>query len=95
VCRNIRLLHNFQPPTTPDEIEAAALQYVRKVSGLRAPARTDAAAFEKAVAEVAAATARLLVALPPRGHVHTREGERDKAKLKWSVRAARIAKTAP
>lgn len=92
MCRNIRVLHNFQPPTTPDEIEAAALQYVRKVSGLRAPAKNDTDAFARAVAEITAATSRLLAALGPRGETRTRDGEREKARLKWSVRVARIAK---
>ena len=95
MCRNIRVLHNFQPPTTPEEIQAASLQYVRKVSGLRAPGRADTEAFERAVAEVTLATSRLLAALPPRGEVRTRDGEREKAKLKWGVRAARIAKLTP
>jgi hypothetical protein len=95
VCRNIRVLHNFQPPSTPEEIQAASLQYVRKVSGLRAPARADAEAFERAVAEITEATSRLLAALPPRGDVRTRDGERAKAKLKWGARVARIAKSAP
>ena len=95
MCRNIRVLHNFQPPTTPEEIQAASLQYVRKVSGLRAPGRSDVDAFERAVAEVTLATSRLLAALPPRGETRTRDGEREKAKLKWGVRAARIAKATP
>jgi hypothetical protein len=95
VCRNIRVLHNFQPPTTPEEIEAASLQYIRKVSGLRAPASADTEAFDRAVAEVKEATARLLAALPPpRGKPRTREGEREKAKLKWGARVARTAKPA-
>ena len=94
MCRNIRVLTNFQPPTTPEEIHAASLQYVRKVSGLRAPGRNDTEAFERAVSEVAEATARLLAALPPRGDVRTREGEKIKARLKWGARVARIAKTA-
>ena len=89
MCRNIRVLANFEPPTTPEEIEAASLQYVRKVSGLRAPGRTDVEAFDRAVAEITEATARLLKALPPRGTSRTREGEREKAKLRWTVRAAR------
>ena len=95
MCRNIRVLHNFQPPTTPQEIEAAALQYIRKVSGLRSPGKADVEAFDRAVAEVTAATKRLLASLPPRGELRTRDGEKAKAKLKWTVRAARIAKTAP
>ena len=95
MCRNIRVLHNFQPPTTPEEIQAASLQYVRKVSGLRAPGRADVEAFERAVAEITLATSRFLAALPPRGDIRTRDGEREKAKLKWGVRAARIAKVTP
>ncbi len=95
MCRNIRVLHNFQPPTTPDEIQAAALQYVRKVSGLRTPARTDIEAFERAIAEVTDATSRLLAALPSRGDTRTRDGERVKARLKWGARVTRISKLAP
>ncbi len=94
MCRNIRVLYNFQPPTTAEEVEAAALQYVRKVSGLRAPGKADVEAFDRAVTEVTAATKRLLAALSPRGEVRTRDGEKAKARLKWTVRASRIAKTA-
>jgi hypothetical protein len=66
VCRNITILRGLQPPATPEEIEAAARQYVRKVSGVpRPPAGADAV-FEEAVATVAAATTRLLAKLPPR-----------------------------
>ena len=60
MCRNIRTLYNFDPPATHEEVRAAALQYVRKISGFRAPARHNAEAFERAVTEVAAATAALL-----------------------------------
>jgi hypothetical protein len=74
MCRNIRVLHHFQPPTTPEEIRAAALQYVRKVSGLPGPAAADAEVFGQAVDEITAATQRLLAALPERGKVRTREG---------------------
>ena len=90
MCRNIRVLHNFQPPTTEEEIAAAALQFVRKVSGLRAPTKNDQAAFDRAVQEVAESTTRLLGELPTRGAVRTRENERDKAKAKWRVREARV-----
>jgi hypothetical protein len=89
MCRNIRVLHHFQPPTTPDEVRAAALQFVRKVSGLNAPAVADEAAFARAVDEVTATTERLLAALPPRGKVRTREGEREKARSRWQKREAR------
>lgn len=86
MCRNIRVLHHFEPPTTPDEIRAAALQYVRKVSGMRAPAKAHEAAFGRAIDAVAEATARLLETLPARGEPRTREGEREKAQLRWSTR---------
>ncbi|MDB4968385.1 MAG: hypothetical protein JWN44_4074 [Myxococcales bacterium] len=89
MCRNIRVLHNFEPPTTPDEIRAASLQYVRKVSGLNKPSEADTAAFEQAIDAVNAATAKLLAALTPRPSVRTREGEREKARARWTMRAAR------
>ena len=66
MCRNITELRGLQPAATDQEIEAAARQYVRKVSGVTRPSPANADAFETAVAEVAATTARLLVALPPR-----------------------------
>ncbi|MFN2629110.1 MAG: DUF2277 domain-containing protein [Gaiellaceae bacterium] len=70
MCRNIRSLHNFEPPTTRDEIRSAALQYVRKVSGMQKPSRANEAAFDQAVEAVASATERLLEGLvtsaPPR-----------------------------
>jgi hypothetical protein len=88
MCRNIRVLHNFAPPTTPDEVRAAALQYVRKVSGLAKPPQADLAAFEAAIDAVTAATTTLLDALTSRGNVRTREGERDKAQRRWQMRRA-------
>jgi hypothetical protein len=90
MCRNIRTLHYFKPPTTPDEIQAAALQYVRKVSGMRDPSKDAFVAFEKAVAQIAAATAKLLDNLPESGAPRTREGEKAKAKLRWERREAAI-----
>lgn len=91
MCRNIRVLHHFEPPSTPEEIHAASLQYVRKVSGIRAPGAKDTAAFERAVADIAKATAKLLDALPPlKSPPRTREGEREKAKAKWGARVARM-----
>ncbi len=92
MCRNIRLLHNFQPPTTDDEIRDAALQFVRKVSGVRAPSRADEEVFARAIDDVAAATRRLLGALPARGPTHTREAEKDKARQRWAAREARLRK---
>ncbi len=84
------MLHHFEPPSTKEEIRAAALQYVRKVSGATKPAAADLAAFERAVDEVAAATERLLGTLPVRGAPRTREGEREKAKKKWERRESAI-----
>ena len=82
MCRNIRTLHNFEPPTTREEIRSAALQYVRKVSGMQKPSRANEAAFEHAVEAVATATERLLEELvtsaPPRDR--TVEAERRKAR---------------
>ena len=89
MCRNIRVLHHFEPPSTEEEVRAAALQFVRKVSGYqKAPSGVDAA-FEKAIDEVAATTRALLAKLPERGEPRTREGEREKAKKRWALRAAR------
>jgi hypothetical protein len=89
MCRNIRPLHNFAPPAAPDEVQAAALQYVRKVSGSTKPARDNEAAFERAVAEVAAATQRLLDALVPHGAPKDREVEAAKARARAAERYAR------
>src|SRR5574341_2228199 len=86
MCRNIRVLYNFQPPTTREEIRDAALQFVRKVSGLREPSAADAAAFEEAVDTVAAGTRKLLGSLRARTAVRTREGERRKARDRWEQR---------
>lgn len=70
MCRSIHQLHNFEPPATPDEIHAAALQYVRKIAGTTRPSQANQAAFDQAVETVRAATAELLAALvtsaPPR-----------------------------
>ncbi len=90
MCRNIRVLHNFEPPTTALEMRAAALQYVRKVSGINKPSQADTEAFEEAVDQVTEATRALLAALNARGTVRTREGEREKARLRWKMREARM-----
>jgi len=89
MCRNIRMLYNFEPPTTEDEIGAAAVQYVRKISGLGKPPAVDVETFERAVAEVAATTRRLLDSLRARTAVRTREHEREKARARGERRAAR------
>ena len=93
MCRNIRVLYNFQPPTTVDEMRAAAIQYVRKVSGLQRPSRVDEATFAQAIDDVAAATERLLGTLQARVPVRTREGEKEKARMKWKIREARMRTT--
>jgi hypothetical protein len=91
MCRNIRVLHHFRPPTTDEEIRAASLQYVRKVGGLTTVPKSAEDAVARAVDEIAAATKKLLAALPERGEPRTREGERERAKVRWQVREARIA----
>jgi hypothetical protein len=92
MCRNIRVLHGFAPPTTPEEIRAAALQYVRKVSGLPKPPRVDLDAFDRAIDEITHSTERLLAALHPRIPPRTREAERERARLRWKVREARLSR---
>jgi hypothetical protein len=82
MCRNIRVLYNFEPPTTPEEIEAAALQFVRKVSGLRAPSAADKVAFDRAIHQITHATEHLLESLKAHTAVRTREGEREKARAR-------------
>ena len=90
MCRNIRVLYNFQPPTTREEIRAAALQYVRKVSGLASPNADDVTVFEEAVREIAKSTEHLLRHLSARTAVRTREGEREKAKERWRKRERQL-----
>jgi hypothetical protein len=86
MCRNIRVLYNFQPPTTHDEIQAAALQFVRKVSGVNKPSAADEKAFAAAIQAVAATTAQLLATMIAKAPVRTREGEREKARARWIKR---------
>jgi hypothetical protein len=86
MCRNIRPLANFEPPVTSDEIQAAALQYVRKISGTTKPSRVNTEAFERAVAEVAAASARLLDELVTTAPPKDREVEAAKARERAAVR---------
>ncbi|MEV4702737.1 DUF2277 domain-containing protein [Actinoplanes sp. NPDC049316] len=88
MCRNIRQLHNFEPPATPDEVHAAALQYVRKVAGATKPSQRNQAAFDKAVAAVATATAALLDELVTTAPPKDREVEAAKAKERARIRYA-------
>ncbi len=89
MCRNIRVLHNFEPPATSSEVQAAALQYVRKVSGAAKPSVANQAAFDKAVAVVAAATQELLDALVTTAPPKDREIEAAKAKARSAERYGR------
>lgn len=86
MCRNIRTLFNFEPPATEQEIRDASLQFVRKLSGFNAPSRSNAAAFDRAVDEVAAAAGRLIASLVTSADPRDRETEALKAKAKSSER---------
>jgi len=86
MCRNIKLLFNFEPPVTPDEVHAASLQFVRKISGFNKPSKANEAAFDAAVREVAAASARLLDALHTTAPPRNREDEAAKAKARTAYR---------
>jgi hypothetical protein len=91
MCRNIRTLHNFEPATTHEEIEAAALQYVRKVSGMQKPSKANQAAFERAVREVAHVTEHLLADLVSAAPPRTREAEAARRKARSEKRFGRAA----
>jgi hypothetical protein len=86
MCRNIRQLHNFEPPATREEVQAAAVQYVRKVSGSTHPSKANQEAFDTAVREVAEATARLLDHLVTTAPPKDREEEAAKAKARSVAR---------
>ena len=88
MCRNIRILFNFAPPTTEEEIRAAALQFVRKVSGYAKPSKANEAAFDAAVDEIAATTARLLDRLETSALPRNREEEAAKARARAAIRFA-------
>ena len=88
MCRNIRTLYNFEPPATQDEVQAAALQYVRKISGFTKPSQGNEAAFERAVEAVTAASARLLDELVTTAPPKNREAEAAKKRARWERRAA-------
>jgi hypothetical protein len=88
MCRNIRTLHNFDPPATEDEIDASALQYVRKISGSTKPSQANAEAFDEAVEAVAAATRELLDRLVTKAPPKDREVEAAKAKARSEARFA-------
>jgi hypothetical protein len=89
MCRNIRPLFNFDPPVTEEEIRAAALQFVRKISGSTKPSKANEAAFDAAVEEIAAVSARMLEQLETAAPPKNREEEAAKARARAAVRFAR------
>jgi hypothetical protein len=86
MCRNIKMLHNFEPPATDEEIRASALQYVRKISGFVAPSKANEIAFACAVEQVAQASRELLDSLVTRSPARDRELERVRAATKYRAR---------
>jgi hypothetical protein len=88
MCRNIRTLHNFEPPASHDEVHDAALQYVRKISGSTRPSQANAQAFEEAIEAVTAATHRLLEQLVTNAPPRDREVEAAKARARSAARFA-------
>jgi hypothetical protein len=88
MCRNIRQLHNFEPPATDDEIRDASLQYVRKVSGSNKPSAANREAFDRAVDAVTAATSELLGSLTTSASPKDRDEEAAKARARWEKRQA-------
>lgn len=91
MCRNIRTLYNFEPPTSHDEIRDAALQFVRKVSGMNKPSKVNEAAFNRAIDEVSESIHALLHSLETKAPPRDREVEIAKLRAKSAVRFARIA----
>jgi hypothetical protein len=88
MCRNIRTLHNFEPPATDEEVRGAAVQYVRKISGFTKPSQANAEAFDRAVDEVAAITDRLLSELVTSAPPKDREAEAAKRRARYEQRFA-------
>ncbi len=91
MCRNIKPLYNFEPPVSDDEIRAAAVQFVRKISGFNQPSKANEAAFNAAVESVAAAAAKLLGALETNAPPKTREVEAQKARIRSAKRFPKSA----
>lgn len=88
MCRNIRTLYNFDPPATDEEIRAAALQYVRKVSGFTRPSKVNEPSFDQAVREVSRVTRELVDALQTRAPARDREVEAERARARGAARRA-------
>jgi hypothetical protein len=91
MCRSIKTLFNFKPPATEDEIRAAALQFVRKLSGYTRPAKANEEAFNRGIDEVAAAASRLLISLQTTSPPRDRDVEAEKAKARAKARFAQAA----
>ncbi len=89
MCRNIRTLYNFEPPATDDDVRAAALQFVRKISGFNKPSKANEAAFEAAVDEIAAVSAWLLSSLQTQAQPRDRVTEAERARARAAGRYAR------
>ncbi len=94
MCRSIRTLHNFTPPVTDEEIQAAALQFVRKVAGFTRPSQANALAFEAAVDEVSGATRKLMAGLVTAAAPKTREAEAARLRERWEKRTRAEARSA-
>ena len=86
MCRNIKTLFNFDPPATEDEIQASAVQFVRKLSGFTHPSKANAPAFERAIAEVTAVASRLIAELETNAPPRNRDEEAAKARARAEVR---------
>lgn len=88
MCRNIRTLFNFEPPVTPEEVRAASLQFVRKITGFNKPSKANEAAFEQAIEDIAKISGRLLHSLETNAPAKNREEEAAKAKARAAERYA-------
>jgi hypothetical protein len=91
MCRNIKPLFNFEPPATEDEIRAASLQFVRKLSGMNRPSTANQAAFDTAIDEISAAAVRLLASLQTNAQPRNREIEAERARARSATRFAQPA----
>lgn len=89
MCRNIKVLFNFDPPVTPDEVRAASLQFVRKISGFHKPSKANEAAFQAAIDDVTKISSRLLASLETTAEPRDREEEAAKAKVRAAARFGR------
>jgi hypothetical protein len=90
MCRNIKTLHHFEPPATPEEVHASALQYVRKLTGMRAPSKQNRAAFDAAVETITRTTLELFDVLEAKGPPRSREAEQAKARERGKKREAQM-----